>query len=235
MTALPETLEHALRLQGYTIDQQVVETFEITTDLGTIVIPEMVTSKLTWQRGTPPEGVDPILGDDLYLSNVPMFDVAYRPVLLSSILDRYRTRRLGYNTPGEWRLAFRRWCNLNMPLFNQRYASTAVVMPLDDIAATNHTLDVGSDFPQALISADTDYATAANDHKAADNGRRRSIASLLEEQRTAYLNVDAEVVEAMEGLFLGIFDRGEQGALDYAPPNGQLPGIWNQNLGYEYW
>ena len=232
MTALPETLEHALRLQGYTIAQQVVEAFEIATDLGVITIPEMVTSKLVWGRGTAPDGEDPVLGDDLYLSNVPMFNELYRPVLLSSILDRYRTRRLGYNTPGEWRLAFRRWCNLNMPLFNQRYASTAVNMPLDDIAATNHTLDVGSDFPQSQISGDADYATAANDHKAADNGRRRSIASLLEEQRTAYLNVDAEVVEAMEGLFLGIFDRGELGAPDYAPPYGPLHGIWDQPLGY---
>ncbi len=232
MTALPETLEHALRLQGYTIAQQVVTAFEISTDLGVIAIPEMVTSKLVWGRGTAPDGEDPILGDDLYLSNVPMFDVAYRPVLLSSILDRYRTRRLGYNTPGEWRLAFRRWCNLNMPIFNQRYASTAVNMPLDDIAATNHTLDVGSDFPQSQISGDADYATAANDHKAADNGRRRSIASLLMEQRTAYLNVDAEVVEAMEPLFLGIFDRGELGAPDYAPPHGKLHGFYDQPLGY---
>lgn len=216
MTALPMTLEDALRHQGYTIDEAEVAAFDITLTEGTIHVPAMVRSALTWRRDEPA-----ILGDDLYLSNLPIFDVAYRPVILSHILDRYRTRRLGYNTPGEWRLAFRRWGNLNMTVPNRRYVSTAVELPLDDrdetdaTEATNHGLDTLSDFPQSLISGDTDYASSATDRKLAANetvrrtGRSQSVMRLLAEQRDAYLNVDAEVLDGLDSLFLGILDQGE--------------------------
>jgi hypothetical protein len=218
MTALPITLETALRYQGFTIDAAEQAELTIAVDGGTIVVPAMVRSELTWQRTDP---ATPELGADMYLSNIPMFDDAYRPVLLSHILDRYRTRRLGYNTPGEWMLAFRRWCNVNMTIPNQRYKSTALALPLDDrdatdvTEATRHGLDVDSDFPQSLIAGDTDHATAATDRRVADNatvrrtGRESSIMRLLAEQRDAYLNVDAEVLAGLDSLFYGLFDLGE--------------------------
>lgn len=242
MTATPMTLEDALRHQGYTID--LVEAAPLTLSVagGTIHVPAQVRSVLTWRRfefdGTTPS--TPELGDDLFLGKLPLFSDDYRPVLLSSILDRYRTRRIGYNTPGEFRLAVRRWGNLNMAIYNQRYVSTGVTMPLDDRDAldqldrtatdegTSHALVIGSDFPQSLISGDTDYASTGNDRRQADNasstgsdtthrtGRDRSIMELLALQREQYLNVDAEVIEAMEGLFLGVFDQGE-GVPDHAP------------------
>ena len=227
MTALPMTLESTLRYQGYTIDLAEVGVQTINTSLGSLVIPAQVRSVLTWRRGTAPTGIDPALGDDLFLSKIPMFDEGYRAVLLSVVLDQFRTRRLSYDTPGEFRLALRRWGNSSMGVFNQRLASTAVLMPLDDLAVTNHTLDVASDFPQSQISGSVDYSTASNDRRNADNGRRRSIASLLEEQRTAYLNVNMEILDAMEPLFLGVFDRGELGTPDYDRPYGRLPGLYD--------
>lgn len=231
MTALPMTLEDALLREGYTIDAVAVTelTIETTNPVGSIVIPAATRSVLTWQRGTAPDGIDPIPGDDLYLSSLPLFNETYRPVLLSSILDQFRTRRLAYNTPGEFRLAFRRWGNLNMTPLNLRYASTAVALPLDDTAATDHSLDVESDFPQSLISGSADYSTNAVDRKRAENGRHRPLAELLMEQRRAYLNVDAEVIDGLESLFLGIFDRGELGQLDFMPPRGSrgLSGFYN--------
>lgn len=226
MTARPMTLEHALRDEGYTIDlYSQNDPLEITTPLGVIVVPPAVRSELTWRRTEPPSR-----GDALFLDAIPLFDEAYRPVLLSSILDMFRTRRIGYNTPDEFRLAVRRWGNLNMTIFNQRYASTAVVMPLDDTAATDHKLDVASDFPQSQISGSTDYSTTALDSRAAANGRHRPIAELLMEQREAYLNVDAEVIDAMEALFLGAFDQPEADVPnDYSPPSqgSGLSGFWN--------
>lgn len=225
MTALPMTLEEALRNEGYTIDVVKADAVDIPVGDGTIHVPAMALSSLTWRY----DDATPELGDDLYLSNLPIFDELYRPVILSHILDRFRTRRLGYNTPGEWRLAFRRWGNLNMTVPNRRYVSTAVALPLDDrdetdqtdreLAATSHGLDVGSDFPQSLVSASIDYASNATDRRTADNttsgetvrrtGRSESIMRLLAEQRAAYLNVDVEVLDGLESLFLGMFDQGE--------------------------
>jgi hypothetical protein len=230
------TLEDALRLQGFTIDVEEAAEFTITITEGVIVVPAMVRSVLTWAREEP---VTPPLGTDLYLSNLPIFDDAYRPVILSHILDRYRTRRLGYNTPGEWMLAFRRWGNLHMTVPNRRYRSTAVVLPLDsrDLTseATSHGLDIGSDFPQSVISGSTDYATDATDRRTADNrhdtGRDVSVMRLIEEQRQAYLNVDEEVVAGLDDLFLTILDQGEgmRPAGDYAYPwGGVRPFDWRQ-------
>lgn len=224
MTALPQTLEDTLRYQGYTIDVTTVEAFDIELTEGTIHVPRMTASHLTWERTEPP-----VLGDDLYLSGIPIFDELYRPVILSHILDRFRTRRLGYNTPGEFKLALRRWGNLSMTVPNRRYVSTAVALPLDSrdetdqtdrsLEATSHGLDVGSDFPQSLISASADYASSATDRRTADNttsgetvhrtGRSESVMTLLEEQRRAYLNVDEEVLDGLETLFLGVYDQGE--------------------------
>ncbi len=226
MTAVPMTLDEALNHQGYTIDEEAVESFPIVLEEGTIIVPAAVRSKLTWRRS---DLGAPEPGDDLWLGSIPVFDELYRPVLLSNILDRYRTRRLAYDTPGQWRLALRRWSNLSMTVYNLRYRSTAVALPLDDsdslvqtdrtVEATSHGLDVGSDFPQSLISGDESYATAATDRRVADNattgetvqtsGRSQSVMELLAKQRDAYLNVDEEVVQAMEPLFLGIFDQGE--------------------------
>ncbi len=232
MTALPQTLEDTLRYQGFTIDVAEAAAFDITVDGGVIHVPAMVRSELNWAREEP---VEPELGADMYLSHLPIFDEAYRPVILSHILDRYRTRRLGYDTPGEWMLAFRRWGNLNMTVPNRRYASTAVDLPLDDrdetdtIESTQHGLDVASEFPQSLISGSTDYASAATDRRNADNattrrtGRSQSIMRLLAEQRDAYLNVDQEVLAGLDTLFLGVFDRGEGNPrAQYGMPFGGL-------------
>lgn len=237
MTALPITLESALNNQGYTIDVVEAAEFDIILPTGTLHIPAMARSVLAWRREDPP-----VLGDDLYLTTTPLFDAAYRPVLLSHILDRYRTRRLGYDTVGEWKLAYRRWGNLNMTIPNQRYRSAAVALPLDDrdetdtIEATRHGLDVGSDFPQSVISGNTDYATAATDRRQADNstgrrtGRSTSLMKLLDEQRATYLNVDEEVLVGMEKLFYGIFDRGE------GVPRAQfgLPGPYLDRMDWDH-
>lgn len=224
MPASPMTLEEALRHEGYTIEPLTIEAFDVTVTTGTIHVNSTQASQLVWQR----DPIDPEPGDDLWLSSLPLFSEEYRPVLLSNILDRYRTRRLSYNTPGQWRLAFRRWGNLNMSIFNQRYISTGVPLPLDDhdetVAATQHSLDIESDFPQSLISGSTDYSTNATDRRNADNdhstGRRVSISKLLEEQRTLYLNVDLEIIAELDTLFLGVLDQGEARVPPYAPPYG---------------
>lgn len=238
MTALPMILEEALRYQGFTIDAVPMPELVIEIDEGTIVVPAMVRSQLTWRREEPET---PELGADMYLSQLPIFDEQYRPVILSHILDRYRTRRLGYNTPGEWMLAFRRWGNLNMTVPNLRYRSTAVALPLDNrdetdaTEATRHSLDIGSDFPQSIIGGDTDYASAATDTRTADNattrrtGRSSSVMELIEAQRRSFVNVDEEVLAGLDSLFLGLLDHGEgmRPSDQYAYPwSGVRPFDW---------
>lgn len=273
MTAVPMTLEDTLLFNGLRIVPAVAPAHDIVVPTGTIHVPEMVLSSLVGDGG--PIDID-FLGHDLYLSHIPLFHDDYKPVVISHILDRFRKRRLAYDTPDEWMLAFRRWVNLNMPLFNLRYLSTAVELPLDTQAAmtqesgsatsnesgnsatdatmgsttnqANHGRNVASDFPQSQLAGNTDYATNATDSNSTDqsitsgdnhsdtadsretssadqrqielSGRTgRSVADLLMEQRAAYLNVDAELMEAMEDLFLQLFNQGEWDASPHQQPH----------------
>ena len=298
MTSTPMTLEDALRLSGYTIDAYEASGQTITTPNGPIVIPPMILSRLTWHRDESPS-----LGSAFYLDKLPPFHPTYAPVQLSLILDRFRSRRLGYETPDEFALAVRRWGALHlgaMSTLTRRYLSTAVDLPLDTVAltvtsestgstsddgssaststesgsSTSTTTESGSDnvtstdttntttkgrdaqseFPQGTLANNADYASGAvdrvgtgnvagsgtteaereqsgsataedahsssrqdEDHRTtsqqteetrSERGRSgQSVMSLLAEQRAMFVNVDEELLTAMESLFLGVFDR----------------------------
>lgn len=291
MVATPMRLEDALRFNGYTIDRLEIAAFDVTLDTGVLHIPAMLGSTLTWRR----DGETPIDSDSFYLNRLPVFDESYRPVILSHILDRFSTRRLGYSMPGAFALAVRRWGNLNLgpeSILNRRYTSSVVPLPLttidatvditgnettagtsgrddtstvtdsstvNDTSTTNDTTNttdkgrvVGSDFPQGILSGNADYASDANDHAneidgtltsaltaeqdrtgttgltAASNGTTSgtksdtehraelgrsgaSVMALLAEQRAAFINADAEFLDAFEDLFLQVWDLPESG------------------------
>lgn len=234
MTAIPMRLEDALRFNGYTIAQTDAAPFTITVATGTIEVPALRLSSLVWQRGTGDNAPKP--WDSFYLDALPMFDDAYRPVILSHILDRYSTRRISYDTPDQFGLAVRRWMNLQLgpqSVLNRRYLSTAVELPLDtqNAETADKARDATSDFPQTALSGNVDYASTATD-RVGDTlytGRLgKSVAELLELQRAAFLNVDEELLQAMDSLFLQVWDRSEYDGSSGAPLSaiGFLPGHW---------
>jgi len=220
MSATPLKLEDALRFNGFTIEQHDVAQTTITTAVGSFVVPAMRLSQLVWQR---PGSPDP--QDSFYLEAIPLFDPAYQPVLLSHILDRFAPRRIGYDTTDNFGRAVRRWLNLNMgamSVLNRLYVSTSIALPLTTQDATidrvesSLSRDAHSDFPQGQLGGNLDYATDATDQAASvtDNttyeGRMNtSIMTLLAEQRATYLNVDEQVLDLMENLFLGLYDQDE--------------------------
>lgn len=218
MVAVPLKLDAALNLQGYTIDVVESEAFDIEIDEGTIHVPDMLLQTLTWHRERDEEPID-----SLYLKHLPVFDEAYRPIILSSILGHFRSRRIGYHTPGEFGNAVLRWGNENlgpMSVFNARWRSTAIELPLDtqnlvehrehtedevrspDIVneGYDHTLNTGSDFPQSLISGSGSYATSAGDTRFATN--RREVGTETKDAEGEYTKTntgrDRSIMELLE-------------------------------------
>jgi hypothetical protein len=126
------TLEDSLRFSGYTIDAYEFPGVAIAVGGGSIAVPPMILSRLTWHRDyTPP------LDSAFYLDKLPPFHPAYAPVQLSLILDRFRSRRLGYDTPDQFGLAVRRWGALHMGATStlaRLYRSVAVDLPLDTVS-----------------------------------------------------------------------------------------------------
>lgn len=164
MVATPMRLDQALRMNGYTIDLVEFEAFTIPLDEGVVAVPAMVGSKLTWRRDTPP-----LLGSALFLDKLPAFHPDYQPILLSHILDRYASRRIGYNTPDEFATAVRRWGNEHLGPFsilNQRYRSTAVDLPLTtvDLIVKGEQLETTSG-----SSTSEDNSTTNDDATTTDN------------------------------------------------------------------
>lgn len=234
MTAIPMRLEDALRFNGYTIEQADVGGQDIVlTPEGTIHVPAMRLSSLTWQRG---DDDPPKPSDSFYLAALPIFDDDYRPVILSHILDRYSTRRLSYDTPDLFGLAVRRWMNLQLgaeSVLNRLYRSTAYPLPLtnEDLTISDKSRTARSDFPQAPLSGNVDYATNADDNVGTQTREGRSGVSameLLQEQRAALLNADETLLDAMDSLFLGVWDRDEWDPEVTTTPSaiGFLPTHW---------
>lgn len=236
MTAIPMKLQDALSFNGFSIAQTDYAGGTLAVSTGTIIVPPMRLSSLVWERAGEPEP-----WDSFYLAAMPVFDDDYRPVILSHIIDRFADRRLSYDTPDKFGQAVRRWVNLNlggMSSINKRYLSSAVNLPLTTQDATTATTDTEkartarSDFPQGPLSGNLDYATNADDTVGTNTGLATyegrmgvSVMALLEEQRLAFINADAELLDAMESLFLGIFDLDEREASYGAPINalGFLP------------
>lgn len=267
MTAIPVTLEDALRLSGYTIDVQQRAASVITTPDGDIAIPDMLTSALTWHGdGTPTAGAA------LYLDRLTPFHPDYADVLTSHVLDRYRTRRLAYDTLDEFALAVRRWNNLHLGPFstiNRRYLTAATDLPLTDLDITRHTdssseleaadtatssdtstssaksRDAQSDYPQGQLADNLDYANGVNDQVSegtvagtgeteanrtateqatttqTETGRSsHTLMQLIEQQRATLINADEELLDAMEDLFLGVYDRSEADRYTAHPYSG---------------
>ena len=170
MTSTPMTLEDALRLSGYTIDAYEADAKTINTPSGVIAVPALVLSKLTWQREEPPS-----LGSAFYLDKLPPFDPEYAPVQLSLILDRFRARRLAYETPDEFSLAVRRWGALHlggMSTLTRRYLSTATDLPLDTVNLTIQTEATGATTADGTASGTgSDSVTSTDTTNTTSKGR----------------------------------------------------------------
>lgn len=74
-------------------------------------------------------------GYDLNMRDYPIFDEAYRPVLNGKILNHYRFREIGFETPGLFKYYLNMRLNEIMPFYNQYYRSTLleIVDPLSNV------------------------------------------------------------------------------------------------------
>lgn len=176
MVAKPMTLDTALNHQGYTIDVEELAGFDIDLPEGTIRIPTMQIFGLTWHRDRDEEPID-----SMFLKHLPVFDPRYRPIALSTLLGHYRSRRIGYHTPGEFANAVQRWANENLgptSILNRRWRSTAIDLPLDNYDLTDETDFTRSEEGTYDKSDTTNYTRSEDrDGTTTDEGYDHSLAT----------------------------------------------------------
>lgn len=199
--------------------------------------------------------IDPTIESEV-LANYPIFNEDYRPRLNQLIKEQFWNQEIGQETISMFKLALKRKLNQIMPYYNKQYKADLIADgadPLQTLRVVNETENtgntssngestsdstsdsaarqIGSDFPQHMLSADGDYATNGGDttsratsgSKAAETanskqenrGRSQVTGSngqtsvLIMQHRQTLINVDVMLLSELEELFMGLWSSGD--------------------------
>lgn len=112
-------------------------------------------------------------GFDLQLTDYPIFDETYRPILNAKIESRYWFREIGQETPAMFRFMLKRKMNEIMPFYNELYKTTLHEMnPFVnyDVTTTGSNEAKRSD-TRANVHNENVSSTSAADSNATSSGR----------------------------------------------------------------
>lgn len=131
-------------------------------------------------------------------------DAQYRR-LCEKFLDRYYYREVSITLPAQWKRAYLRKLNEIMPKYKLLYARVEQGLnPLQDSRDREKSRDIFSDFPETMLSGNSDYASTGNDRES-DMLREGNAAELLTKFSREWQDVDVLVLNELEHvLFTGI-------------------------------
>lgn len=160
-------------------------------------------------------------GFDIGLKSYPIFDESYRDKLNNKIIEHFYFREIGLETAQLFKRFLNRKMNEIMPLYNQRYISAQIEYdPLKtyDFTETNESTSKSqyNDTPMGSLgdvynenyATDATQSTVSSSRKLSGKNDSKSYSELIEEYRRALINVDMEIIDELESLFLGIWDTG---------------------------
>lgn len=86
--------------------------------------------------------------------------------LCRKIIERYYYREVSIPTPARWKTAYLRKLNEIMPKYKLLYARVEQgVNPFQASRDRSKSRDIFSDFPETMLSGNSDYASTGNDHE----------------------------------------------------------------------
>lgn len=87
--------------------------------------------------------------------------------LCRKFLNRFYDREVSIITPSRWKRAYLRKLNEIMPKYKLLYARVEQgVNPFQDERERSKSRDIFSDFPETMLSGNSDYASTGNDREA---------------------------------------------------------------------
>ena len=125
--------------------------------------------------------------------------------LCEKFLDRYYYREVSIPLPARWKRAYLRKLNEIMPKYKLLYARVEQgVNPLQESREREKSRDIFSDFPETMLSGNSDYASTGNDRES-DMLREGNAAVLLTQFAREWQDVDALILDELEHvLFTGV-------------------------------
>lgn len=160
----------------------------------------------------------------------PIFDEQYRETLCEKILKHYYTREICEETVGLWKLRLATKMNEIMPYYNKLYESELIKFdPMKDTDTTteHHGKNSGngvrrnlySETPQGALqdlenetyltnaSKDISEGSGTDDYTTTFKGKTSgtSYANMLQEYRKTFLNIDVQIINDLNVLFIGLW------------------------------
>lgn len=160
----------------------------------------------------------------------PIFDEQYRETLCTKILKHYYTREICEETVGLWKLRLATKMNEIMPYYNKLYESELIKFdPMKDTDTTteHHGKNSGngvrrnlySETPQGALqdlenetyltnaSKDISEGSGTDDYTTTFKGKTSgtSYANMLQEYRKTFLNIDVQIINDLNVLFIGLW------------------------------
>ena len=142
-------------------------------------------------------------GDDSWRFDA--YDDAQYRRLCDKFLDRYYYREVSIPLPAQWKRAYLRKLNEIMPAYKLLYARVEEgVNPLQEGRDRAKSRDIFSDFPETMLSGNSDYASTGTDRES-DILREGNAVELLTQFAREWKDVDALILDELEHvLFTGI-------------------------------
>jgi hypothetical protein len=125
--------------------------------------------------------------------------------LCRKFLNRFYDREVSIITPSRWKRAYLRKLNEIMPKYKLLYERVEQgVNPFQDGRERSKSRDIFSDFPETMLSGNSDYASTGNDREA-DVIHEGNAANLAVQFARTWNDVDVLILDELEHvLFTGI-------------------------------
>ncbi len=133
------------------------------------------------------------------------YDDAQYERLCVKFLNRFYDREVSITVPNRWKRAYLRKLNEIMPKYKLLYARVEQgVNPFQDSRDREKSRDIFSDFPETMLSGNSDYASTGNDREA-DTMHEGSAIDKAAEFARAWEDVDVMILDELKHvLFTGI-------------------------------
>lgn len=118
--------------------------------------------------------------------------------LCTKFLNRYYDREVSITVPSRWKRAYLRKLNEIMPKYKLLYARVGQGLnPLQESRDREKSRDIFSDFPETMLSGNSDYASTGNDREA-DTMHEGGATDKAAQFAREYVDVDAMILDELE-------------------------------------
>lgn len=118
--------------------------------------------------------------------------------LCTKFLNRFYDREVSITVPGRWKRAYLRKLDEIMPKYKLLYARVEQGLnPLQESRDREKSRDIFSDFPETMLSGNSDYASTGNDREADTMHEGGAVDRAMQFARE-YVDVDAMILDELE-------------------------------------